>query len=1560
MQADTGMSGANPAVFVGNGSLLIRCAQAWQEAGNRVAAVASADPTILAWACDQGLAAERFETELRLPGIEFDYLFSVANLRVLPLAALRRARRLALNFHDGPLPRYAGLNAPAWAVICGERHHGVTWHEMTGAVDQGRIARQQFLDIEPNETAASLNARCWEAGYQAFLAMLDPIGRGDLRLSAQHEPVCGFGRHLRPAALATLDWQQTASQLSALVRGLDFGNRANPLALPKVWLGDRLVMVREARVVDAGKVAAPGTVLDVSPARGGRLHVATADGALELRGLSPFDGGRALEGLSPGSVLPAVPASARGMLAHRQARLAQAEPHWRRVLGDLPDTRLPYPRRCSMQPADAQPEAAQGVLRLSLQAREGGAATLAGLCAWLSAITGEESVSVRYTDAVILEQAHELRPWVGAWVPVLMRTHAHRCVRQVCARADALMGQARQAGPMTRDLRWRLGVAAAPVPLPRVALCLGAGIPDEDEGDAPQVVLHAPQPNGGLFLLVDTTAFDPRVAWTMAQHLDAWLQAFAQAHGAVGDLPLAPDGELARIAKWNDTRVPVDAAGRIHAVIAGHAAAHPDDEAVRCGGVGLTHAQMQARVDPLARRLRLRGVGPGDVVGICLDRSPVLVAAVLAVLQCGAAYLPLDPQYPAERLRFMYEDARACCVICDEAAGALLGLPPGAALVPGLAGDGMPHEPAHEPSHQPPYVPRHAGPLTGRSDGQAAYVIYTSGSTGRPKGVVVSHANVLNFFAGMDARVPSGEGGRWLALTSLSFDISVLELLWTLARGFTVVLAPCARTAELPQAPQFSLFYFASDVRGSSDRYRLLLEGARFADANGFCAVWTPERHFHAFGGSYPNPALTCAALAAITSRVQLRAGSCVLPLHHPVRVAEDWAVVDNLSGGRVGVSFASGWQPQDFVLAPQAFAARRQVMLEGIDAVRRLWRGEPIECAGPQGEAVHVRTLPRPVQPQLPVWITAASNPETFEQAGRAGCHLLTHLLGQSIPEVAAKVARYRAAWRDAGQPGQGQVTVMVHAFIDDDAQVARDTARGPLKAYLRSAVDLIRQAAWTFPTFVQRAAADGRTPLDILEAQPLSDADMEALLEHAFERYASTSALIGSPAQGLGLVRSLQSAGVDEVACFIDFGIDTDTVLSHLPHLHQLMQLAQRPLQGQGQGMPGIAQLVGDEGITHMQCTPSLAGMLVADEAGRGALARLRALLVGGEALAVPLARELRERVGGRLLALYGPTETTVWSSCCEVETVEDFVPLGEPIANTSLQVRNAWGQECPALVPGELVIGGGGVSLGYLGRPELEAQRFIDDPAGGRLYRSGDLVRRHPDGRLEFLGRIDHQVKIRGHRVEPGEIEGVLLRQPGVREAVVAAQQHGTDGARLLAWVTLHPGSAGPAAEDLQRALARELPVVMRPQAVTVLERLPLTPNGKIDRSALLSAHAAHPCRTTAAIRPGAVAAAGLEQTVASIWSEVLARGDLARDANFFDVGGHSLAMVQVQRRLREATGVEVSMADMFRLTTITSLALHIGRSGQDGAMDRAVCEGLGRAQARRMLRPRPHAR
>jgi amino acid adenylation domain-containing protein len=350
------------------------------------------------------------------------------------------------------------------------------------------------------------------------------------------------------------------------------------------------------------------------------------------------------------------------------------------------------------------------------------------------------------------------------------------------------------------------------------------------------------------------------------------------------------------------------------------------------------------------------------------------------------------------------------------------------------------------------------------------------------------------------------------------------------------------------------------------------------------------------------------------------------------------------------------------------------------------------------------------------------------------------------------------------------------------------------------------------------------------------------------------------------------------------------------------------------------GLAALLDEVGATVLQATPATWRLLL--ETGWAGKRDLR-ILCGGEALPRDLADRLLE-CGAAVWNLYGPTETTVWSAVWQVEPGDGAVVIGHPIANTQLHILDEGRQPVPLGVVGELYIGGVGVARGYRGRPDLTAERFLADPftgaASARMYRTGDLARRRADGSLECLGRADHQVKVRGFRIEPGEVEAALLSEPGVRQAVVVARPDTSGENRLLAYVV----GAGNAALDslaLRSAVAKRLPAHMVPSSIVVLSALPLTPNGKIDQQGL-----PEPDRgaraTTAEESPEP--ASEIEQAVARVWQDALGVGRVGVHDNFFDLGGHSLLMAQVQTRLRVRFGREVTLVELFQRPTIASQA------------------------------------
>ncbi|QIQ02258.1 non-ribosomal peptide synthetase [Streptomyces liangshanensis] len=365
-----------------------------------------------------------------------------------------------------------------------------------------------------------------------------------------------------------------------------------------------------------------------------------------------------------------------------------------------------------------------------------------------------------------------------------------------------------------------------------------------------------------------------------------------------------------------------------------------------------------------------------------------------------------------------------------------------------------------------------------------------------------------------------------------------------------------------------------------------------------------------------------------------------------------------------------------------------------------------------------------------------------------------------------------------------------------------------------------------------------------------------------------------------------------------------------------------------GLGTDGPGLLRLVRDEKVTHVQATPTGWQVLLAAEPGPAGLGGLTAL-AGGEPLPLPLARELRSLVG-RLFNVYGPTETTIWSTRAEIPADPVRVGIGSPIAHTRAHVVDRHLRLVPVGQAGELLLGGDGLAFGYLGRPELTADRFVPDPygpPGSRLYRTGDLVVRTADGALECLGRIDQQVKIRGHRIELGEIEAVLLGHPAVARAAVTLHEGGADGPVLAAYVV--PAGDAPDADALRAHLRRTLPAVMCPQRFVTLDALPTTPNGKLDRRALPvpeaapTAAAATTTAPTTATTP-ATGGDGLVAALCAIWCEVLDLPAVDPEDDLFDLGGHSLTIIRIAARIRESFGVEVDFDVFFDTPTVAGIA------------------------------------
>ncbi|MBF6571304.1 MAG: non-ribosomal peptide synthetase [Candidatus Binataceae bacterium] len=641
----------------------------------------------------------------------------------------------------------------------------------------------------------------------------------------------------------------------------------------------------------------------------------------------------------------------------------------------------------------------------------------------------------------------------------------------------------------------------------------------------------------------------------MSKNPDGTTGAATTASGAQSHLP-----------EWNRTEVAVDSRKCVYDLFDEQVLRTPDRIAVICRDQALTYAGLHERAQRLAHRLGSLGAGPETIVVISMERSVEMMVALLGVLKAGAAYLPIDPGFPADRIAFMLHDSAARVILTQRHLAARFANSPATVMALGEAG----YDEAGLDSIE----------TRGREvpSSALAYLMYTSGSTGKPKGVMVEHRNVVNFFAGMD-RVIGAQAGVWLAATSISFDISVLELLWTLTCGFTVVVQPGA-------------------------------------------------------------------------------------------------------------------------------------------------------DCLSATGEY-----------------------------------------------SVSVQLSRHR---------------------------------------------------------------------------------------------------------------------------------------------------------------------------VTHFQCTPTLARILIRSPEVLVAMKGLKKLFLGGEALPLTLANQLREALPAEIFNLYGPTETTVWSTAHKLAGVTDSVPIGRPIANTRTYIIDEAGKLAAIGAAGELYIGGAGVTRGYWKRPDLTAERFVVNRfEPGRLeilYRTGDIVRRREDGEIEFIGRTDQQVKLRGFRIELGEIEAVLGIQPAVQEvAVVTRGERGNDP-QLVAYVVAKPGRT-VTSQELKIHAREKLPEYMVPPVIRFLGAMPRTPNGKTDRNAL-----PNPSFDAAgAAERGGFARTELEGIITEVWREALAIDDVGLHVNLFDLGATSLSVAEAAISLRQKLDREIPLTDLFAYPTIAALASYLsGTNGSRGNSSGDQTRGTARRQ------------
>ena len=782
--------------LIGENSLVTECATVLLDEGHAVRGIVSPEPRVRRWATDRGLAAAEHGPDLAvvLGAERFDYLFSVVNMRMLSKETLALPDKLAINFHDALLPADAGVHAAAWAVANGAARHGVTWHVMTEGADAGDLLVQREFAVPADATSYLLNVECWRAGLDSFTELAEKLGAGTVRRVPQDLARRSYhGRADRPDNGFVIRWAQPAGRIRALVRAGDFGSHPNAFGVAKVLVGHdgSCVLAREAAegAARAARAAAvPGTVIEVSE---GGMTVAAGDGAVCLSRFASLDGTpltvadvAARFGIRAGTVLPEPSAALGAGFLEAERAAVRAEASWVRRLDGMRPLRLPFVRELPGTASRWRSHSVAVPVVVPAWVRESadpGATLAAAVLAYLTEVTGESArdvglrvpVAGPLADVVPLAMPapdEDFTRYAGQVAARLAETVSRGTfLLDIPARYPALSGRA-LALPvvldLTSDLTLDLTGEAAAEPPPATEL------------------MFRISGSGDCVLAADESVLPAATANSLAGGLSAFLDALPGAgpHGA----PLVSPAEH----RWqavacNDTTAGYPRNMTVPELVATQARQRPDKTAVVADREQLSYAELDEGSGRLAAYLTGQGAGPGTRVGVYLDRSADLLVTLLAVLRTGAAYVPLDPVYPAARISYMLADAAVALVVTQDSL---------ARNVAGSAPRVLVLEECREQVSACPMAPL----APGRNEADLAYVIYTSGSTGRPKGVQVGHGGLVNFLTSMAREPGLSPDDVLLAVTTVCFDIAALELFGPLITGGTVHIAPAGTAGDGP------------------------------------------------------------------------------------------------------------------------------------------------------------------------------------------------------------------------------------------------------------------------------------------------------------------------------------------------------------------------------------------------------------------------------------------------------------------------------------------------------------------------------------------------------------------------------------------------------------------------------------------------------------------------------------------------------------------------------------------------------------------------------------------
>jgi amino acid adenylation domain-containing protein len=773
--------------FVGMGNLAVACVNILAKSGYHIIGIHSADGSLIDTARDANITyyGALADFALALSDSEFEWLFSINNPWVIPSSVLKLPKMATLNYHDSPLPKYRGMYATTWALIHGEKTHAISFHEVTENIDAGRIFRQSEVFVSPEDTAWSLNAKCFEKAIETFRELATDLRRVPSRdkiVTHTQDSSKGsyFGRWKRPTQVAILDFSKSAESIRNLTRALDFGPIDNALGTVKVFTGREFISVGCAEILTEKTTRFHGEIVGHSKES---IDITTPTGTVRLSKITTLDGSSIdIENLievitrDTGNRLVGLTEQQADTITRRYGELCRHEAYWVRLLASARFADLGLAKGAAHSPGAQQLMAGISAVTVGFEQREVLLKVASYLAVFLAKANDVETFDFGFS---VSESDSLLKALFSPVVPIRVERNPQQPLSEFLDQFTVTFDNAKSKGSYIRDVVLRYGDLRGSKLL-KYGVALG-----EHRTQLPDTLAE-------LYVGIDVekrevwlTHHGVLQPWQVASIDDALTRIAREAQSSntvpIAQVPWTSE-EVRRkvLVEWNENAEPIPDES-IYTIIKRRSIENPHACAVSAAGVDISYAELFAKSRQVAQHLANIGVRSGDLVALSLPRSCNVVIAMLAILQLGAAYLPIDPTYPADRGRGMVTDAKVQTAVCiPELHDKFFNETPRVLLMSDLifSPSGEEFTPKSDTLIEPI---QHTGLFC---------VIYTSGSTGKPKGVEITHRGMVNHGLAIARNYSLGNGDRVLCSASIGFDVFGEQVYPTLLAGAKVVMRP--------------------------------------------------------------------------------------------------------------------------------------------------------------------------------------------------------------------------------------------------------------------------------------------------------------------------------------------------------------------------------------------------------------------------------------------------------------------------------------------------------------------------------------------------------------------------------------------------------------------------------------------------------------------------------------------------------------------------------------------------------------------------------------------------